>query len=624
MEHNTIDFDSSDAWKFFRPAMDAATAHQQVFDAQEERDYQNFHAFVDMTYRNPDKSNVVIPKIWSIVMTKAPKEVRAAIGKRPYIPFGATNPQYKWAAEQQSKMLDYHLAKGGFFNKFTLGVYMKILMGTAFMDAVPYFEEDMQAFAVPHWSQGPFGPELADVTVMRMPVKRLRLKITTYGRWEVRYDPWATGLECADECRYVIKTKIASKRALIKLAESSPETYNKLDLQELIDSKGVWTSGANDNRGIQILQSMGITQDNKDGDIGVLFQLESPDRYMQIWNDDIILQDIDNPYSKREGGHNLINLSRMIHGVDPHTLGQFTGNGEGKIQEQLQALMSDTVNHAMDSAQFMNVGMTYYLKGRGVGPNQLVATVGNQVGFEPKHQNEKIQDIVFPYRGQSLPSDHYKQPALFEGYSDLAAGDHGVQRGEEMKGAQTLGEISMLKEAGDSRNELSVRMLEYPFMADFGKKCLCHIDQFARYADKREVLGDESAMAMMLMNPSDLPGGYDFQFKGSDKVMTQLIKQRNYRELNDAHMNNPMVRQDVWLRRLDEAHDIDDVDELIKSPQEVAMEQAQQMQMDQANQVFQARVDVAKQTETSKGDKEPSTKKTAQKDGREYTKGVTS
>ena len=571
MASSPIDFDTKDSLKLFRAAYETADEHQGVRDQQCERDYQNYHAFLDMALRNPDRSNVTIPKIRSIVHTKAPAEIKAAVGSRPYIPFEARRDEFKEFADSQSKVLDHHLELGGFFNEFVLAAMMKIVYGTAYMDALPYFKTEVRRVPIPIMADTMFGPRIVDYRVESIPIQLLRLKIKAWAPWEVKVDSHACGLENEGDCRYIIKIQITSKRQIKKEYEQG--AYPGLDIAELED---IETTNLSENIGLQILSNMGITEPRDDSDIGILFRYESPERLMDIWNDRVVLRDVPNPFDPMKGGHGLINLSRMIHDVDPHTQAQFFGNGEVKPNEILQALLNDLYNIAIDNHNFANQGMTYFAKGRDVVEEQLVRQVGNKVGFKLE-PGQKIGDVVYESFGQPLPADHYVLMQRTEDNMDLTATSEPVMRGEAEAGDQTLGEISMLRQAGDSRQELNIRTLE-TFLADFGKKCLCHLDQFGRMIDREEVLGREEAIRLIMLNPRDLPGGYDFTFKGSDRVVNQLIRQRNLLALDARVSQSPYLKELEWVETLMDAHDLsEEADKVLLTEEEFAFKQQQDM-----------------------------------------------
>lgn len=576
-----IDFDSSDSLKLFRAAYDTADEHQGPRDEQCERDYQNFHAYLDMTTRNPDRSNIAIPKIFSVIMTKSPREIKAAIGRRPYIPFDAKRDEFKEIAGLQSDMLDQLLYIGGFANQFSIADMIKVTYGTAFMEALPYFEDDVQRGMVPQTIMTPMGPQVVGWAIQNIPVKRFRLQVKTYAPWEVKVDPFATDLETPGGCRYVVKVRIASKREIKRLAEAGAYG-DKFDIDRLDATEAEYGEELSKHRGLTILQNMGIPDVGGDGDIGVLYRYESPERYIDIWNDRVVLRDsLDSghPFDRMDGGHGLINLSRMVHNIDPHTQAQFWGNGEVKINELQCDLLNDILNNTMDNANFLNMGKTYYANSIGVSPEQLVHAMGNKIPVDLR-DGQKIQDVIYEDRGDPLPGDFYNLREVVERYIDITGNTMPVMRSEASGSDTTLGEVSILKEAGDSREELNVRLLEDPFLKDFGHKCLCHMDQFARTDDKVEFMGEEAAQMMLMLNPRDLPGGYNFTFDGSDRVVNQVIKQRNLMNLSQHVEANPFTKPREWARVLFEAHDLaDEVDNVFMTEDEAAMLAAGQRQL---------------------------------------------
>ena len=93
---------------------------------------------------------------------------------------------------------------------------------------------------------------------------------------------------------------------------------------------------------------------------------------------------------------------------------------------------------------------------------------------------------------------------------------------------------------------------------DFAQKCLYHIDQYATPDDIVEIVGIEDAIKMIALNPADLPGGYNFSFKGSDILANQLIRQRNLKELAQIALQIPNVLPGAYVTKLFEAHNFSD------------------------------------------------------------------
>lgn len=616
MAEAALDFDG-DAKKLARNAYDIAYEHQSGRDSQCERDYQNFHAYMDMSTRDSTRANVTVPKIHNIIMTKVPRDVRAVLSRRPYIPFTSARLEFKEQARLQERFLDALLYRAGFYNEFVLAIMLKTLFGTAFMECIPFFNETMDRYLHPVTIPAYPQPRVIGHEVRERPVHKLAFRVRAYAPWEIKVDPYAVGLEQPEACRYIVKIGLMSKRQLKKDAVAG-KYGAKFDADKLDSAKPDYGETGK-HRGMEILENMGITEPREDGDIGVMFTYESPERQIMLWNDREVIRDIPNPYP-----HKMINMSRLIHCVDPHTQNRFFGNGEAKINEILQSMLNDILNLALDNHNFLNQGKTYYDKGTGVSSQQLVHAVGNKIGLALQ-PGQSIKDVVMEDRGESLPRDHYALRQVIEDYMDLTSGSYEVMRGERVSGDHTLGEIAMLREAGDSRQELLVRSIESPFLTDFGHKCLSHIRWLAKADDYEDVLGAEAAGQLLFDHPEDIPGGWDFMFKGADKVVNQVIKQRNLAEVSDRLKDNPFLKPRGWATVLLDVHDLTDkIDDLLYTEEEVQQMQQQQFEQqlalgqreeqDEFNKQVQL-ADVKSQLKMS----ENAAKESAQEAGRAYS-----
>jgi hypothetical protein len=160
---------------------------------------------------------------------------------------------------------------------------------------------------------------------------------------------------------------------------------------------------------------------------------------------------------------------------------------------------------------------------------------------------------------------------VIERYIDLGAQWYEVNRGEKVPGDPTLGEVGMLKAAGEAPLEMTVSVLEEEFLKDLGNKCLSHIEQFATMEDRVEILGQEDAVRTMMLHPQDLPGGYNFTFRGSDRVVNQALRRRDMQTLHDRIIGIPWLDQRSWLMELLKTHDLDDVaEDVVYSEEEFA------------------------------------------------------
>ncbi len=560
-----VDFDGN-ALKLVQDAYDLAKDGQSTRNSQYLKDYKLYSGYPDPIDRDPDAPQVFIPKIFSNVEIKAARDTKLLFGTRPYIPFEARRKEFRLVSQVQTEVLDELLDRGGFFDRGLIATKLKNLYGTSFLECIPYFETITQKQLVPEMV---FGRPTGGVQMVESQVPRLRFRLTAFAPWEIYVDPAATGLEEMGACRFVIKIQVVSRRGIIKLAQAGG--YPNIDVEKLMKNPGQVSSQGDKNWGKVMLNEIGLSSTMEDEDLGILMRYESEERYIDVWNGNIELRAIDNPYN-----HKLINLSRFPHVYDAHNQNKFWGIGEAKPNEILQHMLNDLMNMTLRNHEQMNQGMIYYREDA-VDPNALVRTAGNRIAVDASN-DRPISDSIFESPGNPLPRDHYALPEMIERTMDLTAGVFDIQRGESAQKQTTATESALRKESGDARHEVNIRVGEHVFLKDIGKKSLSHIDQFGTMDDIVEIVGAERAMQMIWANPSDLPGGYNFTFKGSDRVTNVLIKQRNWRELLPILLQIPNILPGKLAEKILQVFEIDDADtrEMLMSDEQVMLLQMMQ------------------------------------------------
>ena len=463
-----------------------------------------------------------------------------------------------------NEILDDALDKGQFYGHFATATKIKTLYGTSFLEAIPYYDSITEKVVEPEVIMG----VQVGTRVVEREVPRLRFRIRAMGPWEVYVDPFARALEEKGGCHYIIKIDLIRKEEILRMARGG--AYPGIDIEMLMADNELGKGNKADNWGLNMLADIGLTDPNNDDGIGVLMRFESESRYIDLWNGQIVLRDIPNPYK-----HKMINLSRYIHTQDAHTQNQFWGVGEAKPNEILCAMLDDQWNMTFDNHNMQNQGITYYANGV-VNPDALVRTVGNKIGIDVA-EGDDIKKYVQESFGQPMPQDFYAIPQSIERLIDLSSGLFELQRGEQSQSDRTATESAMRKEYGDSRQELNVRLGEMVCLKSFGEKMLMHLDQFATTDDVIEVVGEQGAQLLQGLNPADLPGGYNFQFKGADRVANLLTKQRNWKELLPLMLQIPNVQPGKLARKMLEIFEEDDVSaEEIIIPDEMVQQMGQQ------------------------------------------------
>ena len=564
------DFDSMDALKLVTDLYSTTRSVQQARSNQYQRDYNMFRAFLDPSRIDPNGANIVIPKIFSIIATKVPRDSAALLATRPYVPFIARRKEFSMQSEVQAELLDEYLERAGFHNKMILALTLKTLYGTSFMEAIPYYETVTEKVLVPTR----YGAQIA-----KQEVQRLRFCLNVLAPWELYVDPYAKNLEEKDGCRYVIKFMLTSKRQIKYLAQQG--SYPGLDIERLDSANG--GEKKTEHTGLQILSDFGLSSgnENNDDDIGVLMRYESPGRYIDVWNGTTELRDTAKLGGEGLFDHGGINLNRIVHQFDAHTQNQFWGIGEAKPNEILQAMLSDTYVMTFNAHNMINQPVIVY-DPDAVNPDTLLYTAGARIPV--KSQNERpLTDKFQVQQGYNLPKDHYIIPDRLERMMDMTSGNWSIQRGEDSGNEKTASEAAMLKEAGDQRQSMSVKLIEDIFLRSFAAKSLSSIEQFATMDDVIEVVGQEKAMILASANPQDLPGGFNYNFKGSDRARNQLIRQQTMKELTPLVFASPNTNQEKYLKMLYEEFEFNamDISELVYPNQIAQMIEMGKMAMQQ-------------------------------------------
>lgn len=548
-----VDYDGK-AEDLVRNAFRLSYENQRPRLKQWRHDYQVMNGFLDMMGRNPDMIHVFLPKIRQVILSKWPRDVKALTGQRPYFPFKTQREEFKEVVRLWEDVVD-SLVDGAYYWKhaaFTL--FMKCVFGFEGMDVTPYMERGVE----PRLRITPAGPEFTEEAA-----EWLRLRFRSWAPWEVFPHPQARGCEQKGECLYLIKVEAVSKREIKRLAEQG--SYPGLDIDKLYWSSASKGSGLGyDLEGRQMLQSIGLRAPEPDEDTCILKRYESEDRYIDVANEWVTLRDIDNPFRR----HGRINFARCIHSFDPHTENLFFGVGEVKPNEIVADLLNDMTAMALNTHQQVNQPTVVH--DSKISKAELQKGMGQSwsIGLGP---NERVQDKVMELSGRGMPADHYRLIQFLEGYIDKGSNNYPTARGEQDSQDRTASEAFLLDQNAASTQEVQVRMGEEIFLQSLGDLVMGTVNQSARIKDLIEVVGEKRVFQTLLpmiamglapnrLTPADLPGGYNFEFRGSDRVANQLLRQRNFKVLTDIVGKLGNVSPEWIARKALELWDYDDPD----------------------------------------------------------------
>lgn len=502
-----------DAWK---RAHDAQSGRNDIYVRLEQR-YKGYNPNIADPYR----SAMIMPKLYSAIETITPRISKAIFGKRPYIPIKSDkNPL---AAKAIEAALDAYLYRDRFKIKGGQLIKGVSLFGTGFLEPVPAKRVSVEHVTEP----SPVWPH--EEISQDKPISRFALDIRQYAAWQVYVEPHMTSL---DDPGFAIITEIVAKSEVQKMIDS--DRYLPVDLSAEGETEDKKFSE-------EMFAALKIDRPNEDLDYGVLMRYQSKDKYITIWNGIGLLEDVANPYK-----HGKINIVRFTWNGDPFLQNSFWGQPEAKACEALLDKYDESRNQVADNNDISIQSMIAYRE-EAVEPEQIVAMGGARVPIKRGFVGS-IADAIAPIPIRGLPPEAYALPEIYDREIDRAMGVFAPNRGEPSGASndQTATESSLLAASGDLRNEFRTQMFESG-LSDLADRCTSHIDQFAPMDDLIAEIG-ELAMETNTMNPNMLPGGFAYQFKGSDAIINDFQQAANLRGNADILMQSPAVYPDSLAR----------------------------------------------------------------------------
>ena len=534
-----VDYDSSDALKLVNHAAEMARSVQDKRNEICTRMDMLYHGVPKTIRRDPRRYNHFMPKPFTSVETLVPRYIRANHGTRPFIPIEAKNKdEFGYLADLHSELYDHYLDKAGFLEARILQTKIAVVQGTAFMNTLPDFEDVEERYV--DWSSG-------QPVVTTRNAKRFRLLVETWAPWEVLFHPRATGLARKGQCKYAIKIGLTSRRALKKLYEANPDNYPGIDVEALYRRQSGASTELTKHYGLRMLRGLGLPEPMTDEDDEVYLRYESEERYIDILGGDVLIRNIEhNPMP-----HGLINLSKQIHTIKPHTQDCFWGYGALKPVEAMFNLRNDMINNALDAAAAQTQFRIYHDADQD--PNQFTTIPNARIKIKRK-EGSALTDHFYESKGGSLDKEFYTLPNIIDKETERAQGVYDVTAGDAPSRSSTATQDMLRDKNGDIRLEMGVVHDEI-FLRDMMGKTVDIVGSNITIADVAEVLGVEKAMQMyqqtpngmeLASHPKKIPGGFDYALKGKDKIGQEFIKQQVAKETAQTIMGFPTTIPDEF------------------------------------------------------------------------------
>ena len=279
----------------------------------------------------------------------------------------------------------------------------------------------------------------------------------------------------------------------------------------------------------------------------------------------VILQDIENPYWTK--------FRPFMFGKWDDSMTSFYGYGIADATEGVQSALNAEIRAHIDNRKLANNLMWE------VNVSQLDDSQEDYEIYPGKIWFATSPGAVRPLQFPTLTMD-WSSLTTYERWIQETSGIPKILAGQMPLKRQTATET--VKQVEQASNVLAnvAKRFEYTFIQPMLRMFLVIVAQFM---DEEEVIN--IAGGKVSITREEIFGNYNIRVRGTELSLAKETKTQNLLQFYQLTANRPDVDTTLVLKKIAELLDIDDVDEIIKTPEEQMREQfelqqkAQQMQM---------------------------------------------
>lgn len=471
------------------------------------------------------KINHLLPVIETIV----PRDATALLPQRPYIPIKTRKLDQQKRGRFNETIIDAQLDRGQFFPSFVNGLRMAEAYGCSYLE--PYWDAWVENIYQRNPITDPMTGQIVGFNESRTSELRDGLAFKALGPWAVLPHPAGNTLLSKP---WIIIKELVHVSEIIRMVESGrwqlPEEVTPEDLKKGPigrSSTGEWEfQWRMDRSGLSAEAAM---------DVGVLLRLYSENRWIYVWNYSILLQDTENQHVNMDRRVKPVAMLRMSSDIGPD---QFFPPGHwARIRDKAMfddAILSLYIDKLlMDSAKWIVYDERY------IDPEQLVATYGGRVRVKNNPQSMD-QAVKMFEMGRPDPSMLDVHNILKQSIDDQT-GVQDIARGVNVTPKQTATVGNIMAEAAQTRIGFGARYFEGTFMPELAYLVTKLCGRWMTLPQMADVVGFDGALAVMTPDPEAIPGGFTYEFDGSDRVARREQKQNKLKEAWNMVGNHPIV-----------------------------------------------------------------------------------
>mgnify|MGYP001593854669 CR=1 FL=1 len=463
--------------------------------------------------QDPYKVNIKLNRLMTDVETVVPRFAGNLLGQRPYMPLVANIRDFQEQASAIEDLADAFTAEGGFVLSFTDAIRLMVPLGVSYVEPryqwLPYNVTQKQVqydrFGRVAGYDDSISTEVRD-TITFVVHHPLAVRMPEYGA-TIRQKP------------YVIIAELVHRKEIERLLDQKtyklPKGMTTADLKLSMpsDSETMSDLGADKS---------GIPSKAWD-DIGLLLRYYDDERWITTWNRTMLLQDSENRNKNMYRDVKPIIAFRNMTHIGPQRWWPIGMYEQGRALSRWgDKILSRYFTDVMRDA----TGVILYNPDL-VAREDLVAEPGNRIPV----QDGQFERAIAPMKLGQPAKELFDLYNITSQAEDTLLGLYDYQRGSTPARKETATATTALTQAGNTRLEFGVLLIEQTGLADLAYLTTKLIAANITRGKANEILGFERAAKLPSFDPEAIPGGFSWAFRGSDKVQRQTQKIEKFIEV---------------------------------------------------------------------------------------------
>lgn len=452
------------------------------------------------------KVNIKLNRLLIDVETVVPRFAGNLLGQRPYMPLVANVRDFQEQAAAIEDLADAFTAEGGFVMSFTDAIRLMVPLGISYME--PRYEWLPYNVVQKKVQYDRFG-RVVGYDDSLTTENRDSITFVVHHPQAVRMPEYGATMRAKP---YVIIAELVHRKEVERLLEQG--TYKLPKDMKLEDLK---RSMPGDTETLEDLGSdKGGIPSKAWEDIGLLLRYYSSDRWITTWNRTVLLQDSENRNKNMyKDVKPLVAFRNSTHigtqrwwPIGMYEQGRALAKWGDKI---LSRYFTDVMRDA--------TGVMLYNPDK-VSREDLIAEPGNRIPVIDGEFDRAIAPVKLGQPSKEL----FDLFNITQQAGDTLVGLYDYQRGSTPSRKETATTTNVLSQAGNTRLEFGVLMVEQGGLTDLAYLTTKLIDANITRGKANEILGFERAARLPSFDPEGIPGGFSWAFRGSDKVQRQTQK----------------------------------------------------------------------------------------------------